>query len=189
MNIARAAALCLALADFAPALAHAQATTAVTIACNIVEAKALSVDDLKRLPAHRVEYMSLGGDGPCVSSYEDAVSEVVATGAVIVISAGNSAGHAVSAPANCSGVIAVAGLRHVGTKVGFSNLGPEVALGAPGGNCVNLAANSPCLYPILTTSNTGTMAPTSSTYTDSFNASLGTSFSAPLVAGTVALMT
>jgi len=136
----------------------------------------------------RVINMSLGGDGPCVSSYEDAVSEVVATGAVIVISAGNSAGHAVSAPANCSGVIAVAGLRHVGTKVGFSNLGPEVALGAPGGNCVNLAANSPCLYPILTTSNTGTMAPTSSTYTDSFNASLGTSFSAPLVAGTVALM-
>jgi len=63
MNIARAAALCLALADFAPALAHAQATTAVTIAGNIVEAKALSVDDLKRLPAHRVEYMPRRGEG------------------------------------------------------------------------------------------------------------------------------
>lgn len=136
----------------------------------------------------RVINMSLGGDGPCMASYQDAVNEVVAAGVVIVISAGNGAGHAVTTPANCSGVIAVAGLRHVGTKVGFSNLGPEVALGAPAGNCVNLTAGSPCLYPILTTSNTGAMAPVASTYTDSFNASLGTSFSAPLVAGTVALM-
>jgi serine protease len=136
----------------------------------------------------RVVNMSLGGDGPCLMQYQDAVSEVIARGVVIVVSAGNSAGHAVSTPANCPGVIAVAGLRHVGTKVGFSNLGPEVTLAAPAGNCVNLAADAPCLYPILTTSNTGTTTPASSTYTDSFNTSLGTSFSAPLVAGTVALM-
>jgi serine protease len=36
-------------------------------------------------------------------------------------------------------VIAVAALRHAGTKVGFSSLGPEVAVSAPGGNCVNTA--------------------------------------------------
>jgi len=82
----------------------------------------------------------------------------------------------------------VAGLRHAGTKVGFSNLGLDVALSAPAGNCVNITAGSPCLYPILTTSNAGTTTPADSIYTDSFKTSLGTSFSAPLVSGVVGLM-
>ena len=34
---------------------------------------------------------------------------------------------------DCPGVMAVAGVRHVGTKVGFSDLGPAVALSAPVG--------------------------------------------------------
>jgi serine protease len=132
--------------------------------------------------------MSLGGEGTCSLDYEDAIREIVAAGTSVIASAGNSSGHAVSEPANCSGVIAVAALRHVGTKVGFSDLGPEITVSAPGGNCVNTAAGTPCLYPILTTSNTGPTTPVDSTYTDSFNPSLGTSFSAPLVAGTAALM-
>ena len=136
----------------------------------------------------RVINMSLGGEGTCTAAYRDAVAEINAAGTVIVAAAGNSEGHAVGAPANCDGVIGVVALRHVGTKVGFSDLGPEIAIGAPGGNCVNTAAGSPCLYPILTTSNSGTKGAVSSIYTDSFNASLGTSFSAPLVAGTAALM-
>ncbi len=138
----------------------------------------------------RVINMSLGGDGSCLASaYPDAVAAVTAAGAVVVASAGNGNGNAVSLPANCAGVIGVAGLRHVGTKVGYSDLGPEIALSAPAGNCVNGGTNA-CLYPILTTSNAGPQAPVAggSIYTDSFNASLGTSFSAPLVSGTVALM-
>ena len=138
----------------------------------------------------RVLNMSLGGDGPCTAVYQQAVAEINATGAVVVASAGNSAGHSVSSPANCPGVIGVAGLRHVGSKVGFSDLGPEISLSAPAGDCVNIGVGQPCLYPILTTSNGGTTVPLagSSVYTDSFNTSLGTSFSAPLVAGTVGLM-
>jgi hypothetical protein len=85
-------------------------------------------------------------------------------------------------------VIAVAGLRHIGTKVGFSDLGPEITISAPGGNCVNTGANTPCLYPILAASNTGKTVPALPTYSDAFDASVGTSFSAPLVAGTVALL-
>ncbi len=136
----------------------------------------------------RVINMSLGGPGVCHAGYADAVTEIVATGAVIVVSAGNDAGHVLTSPANCGGVIAVAGLRHAGTKVGFSNLGLGVAIAAPAGNCVNTTQGSPCLYPILTTSKAGTTAPTDSSYTDSFNSSLGTSFSAPQVSGVVALM-
>jgi len=104
-----------------------------------------------------------------------------------VAAAGNSSGHAVATPANCRGAMAVAGLRHAGTKVGFSSLGPEVAISAPGGNCVNTAANSACLYPILTATDSGETVAVSSTYTDSYNTSVGTSFSAPLAAGVAAL--
>jgi serine protease len=135
----------------------------------------------------RVVSLSLGGDGACSAAYQQAVDEITAAGSVIVAAAGNSSGHAVAQPANCAGAIAVAGLRHVGTKVGFSSLGPEVAISAPGGNCVNADAGSPCLYPILTTTDSGETVPVGSTYTDSFNISVGTSFSAPLVAAVAAL--
>jgi serine protease len=85
-------------------------------------------------------------------------------------------------------VVGVLALRHVGTKVGFSDLGPEIGISAPGGNCVNTAANSACLYPILTATDSGTQGPVGAGWTDSYAASLGTSFSSPLVAGVAALM-
>ena len=143
--------------------------------------------------AARVLNLSLGGESACTAAYRDAVSDINGAGAVVVASAGNSTGHAVGTPASCPGVIAVGGLRHAGTKVGFSDLGPEISISAPAGNCINTAAGTPCLFPILTTSNAGTTTPVAeaeggSIYTDSFNPSLGTSFSAPLVSGTIALM-
>ena len=136
----------------------------------------------------RVINLSLGGDGACDAAYQDAVNEILARGIVIVASAGNENGHAVSRPANCAGVIGVAGLRHVGTKVSGSSLGPEVAISAPFGNCVNTATGAACLYPILGATDLGTTTPVGPTYTDSFNFSIGTSFSAPLVAGVAALI-
>jgi serine protease len=136
----------------------------------------------------RVINLSLGSAGACQAGYSDAISQILAAGTVIVASAGNDAGHALGAPASCPGVLAVAGLRHAGTKVGFSNLGQNVAISAPAGNCVNTAAGSPCLYPIISTSNAGTTTPTDPIYTDSINFSVGTSFSAPQVSGVVALM-
>jgi serine protease len=140
----------------------------------------------------KVINMSLGGAGACTALYSDVVSEVNAQGTVIVASAGNSAGHPVSEPANCSGVIGVAGLRHQGDKVGFSDIGPEISISAPAGNCVNTSLTQPCLFPILTSSNSGAFNPVAGAggaiYTDAFNATLGTSFSAPLVAATAAMM-
>ena len=109
-------------------------------------------------------------------------------GASVVISAGNDAGLAVGQPANCSGAIGVGGLRQTGTKVGFSDVGPQISISAPAGNCVLPGPNDPCLFPILTATNTGTTGPGTNTYSDSFNISVGTSFSAPLVSGAAALM-
>ena len=156
--------------------------------------------------------MSLGGTGSCPASYQDAVNQITAKGILIVASAGNEGGP-VDAPANCAGVVAVAGLRNTGTKVGYSSLGPEVALGAPAGNCVNdilSGANTqPCVDEILTTTNLGVSAPDANDYTGQYycdpssgsNANcklsntnqyrtynLGTSFSAPIVSGIAALM-
>jgi len=138
----------------------------------------------------RVLNLSLGGVAAC-GAYADIISQVNAAGAVVVVSAGNGGTASVSSPANCPGAIGVAGLRHAGDMVGYSDEGSEISIAAPAGNCVN-NAGSPCLYPILTTTNTGTTTPvpgpSGATYTDGFNASIGTSFSAPLVAGTAALM-
>ncbi|MEY2873978.1 MAG: hypothetical protein RLZZ373_1349, partial [Pseudomonadota bacterium] len=145
----------------------------------------------------RVINMSLGEVGSCVVGadaarpgvaklYLDAINELRQAGVVIVASAGND-NLSVNMPGNCAGVIAVSGLRHAGDKSVFSSLGAEVAIAAPAGNCVN--ATGECLYPILSTTNTGKTGPACPSHTTGNGTSgLGTSFSAPLVSGTVALM-
>ncbi len=135
----------------------------------------------------RILNMSLGAAGDCPQSYQELIDQLVSAGILVVVSAGNEGGP-VDAPANCVGVAGVAGLRQVGTKVGFSSLGPEIALSAPAGNCVNSGANQPCLFPIETTTNSGTTVPETNTYTDEYNFNVGTSFSAPIVAGIAGLM-
>lgn len=148
----------------------------------------------------RVINMSLGSQDDCASKtpiYIDAFTQLRNKGVVVVAAAGNDEGLPVGSPANCKPaatdsdqtpiVIAVAGLRHAGTKVGFSDIGPQVTIAAPGGNCVN--ASGACLYPILTTTNSGATTVGSATYSDGLgNPSLGTSFATPLVSGSVALM-
>jgi serine protease len=132
--------------------------------------------------------LSLGGTGSsCPSSYQNLITQLTGMGVLVVASAGNESGP-VDIPANCPGVLAVAGLRNVGTKVGYSSLGPEVGVGAPAGNCVNATQGSPCLRSIDTTVNEGLTIPAGNGYTDQINSNLGTSFSAPIVSGIAALM-
>jgi serine protease len=139
----------------------------------------------------KVVNLSLGSTAACLRSYQDVIAQLNRAGVIVVAAAGND-GLKVGSPASCPGAIAVAGVRHAGTKVGYSDLGPEIAIAAPAGNCVNLGGA--CLFPLLTTSNSGTTTPVAdaaggSIYTgDGGNASLGTSFSAPLVSATVGLM-
>lgn len=149
------------------------------------------------LPANpnkaRVLNMSLGESGTaCSAAFADAITQVTAAGAVVVVAAGNDFGLAIGSPANCVGVIAVGAVRSDGDKNNFSNLGSNVTISAPGGNCGVGSPPAPCVYPIMTTTNAGTTTPVSGaaggTYSDSFNYSVGTSFSTPLVSGTAALM-
>ncbi|MDH0863566.1 S8 family peptidase [Mitsuaria sp. GD03876] len=167
------------------------------IAAGMRWAAGLSVPGLPDNPnPAKIINMSLGGDGACTDPYQSAITAAYNAGVTVVVAAGNgvdnkddetkSGGIAVGTPANCANVIAVAGLRHAGSKVGFSNLGPQVTISAPGGNCVNTAAGSPCLYPILSTTNSGTTVPVAAS--NAYTYGTGTSFSTPLVSATVALM-
>jgi serine protease len=130
--------------------------------------------------------LSLGGtSSSCPGNYKSLVNQLAAMGVLVVASAGNESGP-VDTPANCPGVLAVAGLRNIGTKVGYSSLGSQVGISAPAGNCVNTSGL--CLRSIDTTTNEGTTTPGASSYTDQINSNLGTSFSAPIVTGVAALM-
>lgn len=145
----------------------------------------------------RIINMSLGSKTTCPSSYSDVITQLTALGVLVVVSAGNE-GATVDSPANCPGVAAIAGIRHAGTKVGFSSLGPEVTLSAPAGNCISTANGQPCVYSIQTTTNSGTSTPVANddAYTGTTiipvdqpkGPNLGTSFSAPIVSGIAGLM-
>ena len=109
----------------------------------------------------RILNMSLGSPNACASSYIEAIARITAAGAVVVASAGNEGGP-VDEPANCPGVIGVVGVRHAGSKVGYSSLGTAASLAAPAGNCVNTGAGEPCRFAIDTTTNSGTTTRTRS---------------------------
>lgn len=132
----------------------------------------------------RVVNLSLGSLEQCTAPYLNAVEELRQRNVLVVAAAGNDGASEVAAPGNCPGVVAVTALRHVGTKVGFANFGQRVTIAAPGGNCVNVGPNEPCLYPIISADNAGMKQPGAMLY----GGKLGTSFSTPMVAGVAALM-
>ena len=126
--------------------------------------------------------MSLGSIGECLPMYQSVFNSALAHGVTraIVVAAGNdSVDVSGSAPANCAGVIAVAATTSAGSLAGYSDFGLGIAVSAPGGSDINIEADN-----IAILSNDGTTIPD----VDAWAGGAGTSFAAPMVAGTASLV-
>ncbi|MGZ3254190.1 MAG: S8 family peptidase, partial [Burkholderiaceae bacterium] len=134
--------------------------------------------------------LSLGGGGACSNIEQTAVTQIVNAGKVIIAASGNDGTVSVSAPANCTGVIAVTAHAIDGDNAYYANIGHETAISAPGGGCGLQAYASGCSFGsangrgIYSLWNSGTQGPGADTYA----IAAGTSMAVPHVAGVVALM-
>ena len=75
--------------------------------------------------------LSLGGASPS-AVLQDAVNYAFSKGVTLVAAAGNTGSNFVLYPARYPHVMAVAATDGANTRAGFSNVGPEIALSAPG---------------------------------------------------------
>jgi serine protease len=124
----------------------------------------------------KVLNLSLGGTASCSTTYQNAVTIARNFGATVVVAAGNKTIDVGNfAPANCSGVVAVAAVNRSGGRASYSNYGSLVDLAAPGGDA---SAG------VLSTLNAGTTVPAGDNYVNY----MGTSMAAPHVSATAALM-
>ncbi len=132
----------------------------------------------------RVINISFGGNAPCNAAYQSVIDELHARGVIVVAAAGNEHG-AVLRPASCRGVVAVAGLNRDGFKTHYSSFGPQVTLATVGGDDAGGVWGALLSdRGLLTIANQGLTGPAGAAYARH----TGTSFAAPLVAGTLSLM-
>ncbi|HEY2817446.1 MAG TPA: S8 family peptidase, partial [Casimicrobiaceae bacterium] len=129
----------------------------------------------------RVINMSLGGKGACLPQYQAIFDQILAAGAIVVVSAGNdNADVSDYEPASCHGIVTVAATNEIGERASYSNFGAHVDIAAPGGD-IPAIGNTDA---IVSTSNSGTSAPVAATY----RIGDGTSFSSAIVSGIASLM-
>jgi serine protease len=129
----------------------------------------------------KVLNISLGGPGACSVAQQSAIDDINATGAIIVVAAGNSNDSASNYnPASCNNVITVGATTKTGVRASYSNYGSIVDISAPGG----LQSSGSDPNGILSTLNAGTTVPGA----DSYAYYQGTSMATPHVVGLVSLM-
>lgn len=120
----------------------------------------------------RIINLSLGGAGACENTLQNAINSAVSQGAIVVAAAGNTGSDAANfSPANCFNVVNVGAISANGAKWVNSNFGAIIDIAAPGDN-------------IWSTYNNGTRAPG----TEGYAYMSGTSMSAPMVSGVMALV-
>lgn len=133
----------------------------------------------------RIVNLSFGGTGSC-DPYATVIDELRQRGTVVVASAGNRRG-AVSRPAKCAGVVGVTALNRDGFKAGYASFGAELSdkgIATVGGDDAEGSWGSLADGGLLTLGNAGFEKPEAAGYARH----VGTSFAAPVVSGTLALM-
>lgn len=121
--------------------------------------------------------MSLGADGTCSSTFQNAINGAVSRGTAVVVAAGNARNGnppvdtATHQPSSCNNVINVAAVDRDSSRAWFSNFGAKVDVSAPGDS-------------VLSTMNSGLTTPEAQNY----DVKDGTSMAAPHVAGVIALV-
>lgn len=131
----------------------------------------------------KVLNMSLGGAGQCteIPIMQTVINDVVATGAIILVAAGNNNLDASGfIPASCNNIITIASNGHTGSKASYSNFGSVIEVTAPGGDQNNFGNEAG----VLSTLNAGTTGPGA----DNYVFYQGTSMATPHVAGLVSLI-
>ena len=124
----------------------------------------------------RVINLSFGGEGECTRLEQDAIDDVNARGAVVMVAAGNAASDVdKQSPANCGGVVTVAATTRGGGRASYTNTGAGVDVSAPGGDFSD---------GLLVLSNAGDTIPAA----DDFLLAAGTSYATAHVSGIAALM-
>ena len=126
-------------------------------------------------PARAIN-LSFGGEGKCTRLEQDAIDDVSARGAVVMVAAGNAAGDVdKQSPANCNGVVTVAATTRSGGRALYTNTGAGVDVSAPGGDSSD---------GLLVLSNDGDTIPAA----DNFLLVAGTSYATAQVSGVAALV-